>query len=415
MTQAAPLQPPTRTIRKSDKLADVCYDIRGPVLTAANQLEAEGHQILKLNIGNPAPWGFSAPEEILLDVVRNIPNSQGYSDSKGLFAARKAVMQYCQQINIRDVDVEDIYIGNGVSELVVLSMQALVNDGDEVLVPCPDFPLWSAAVHLCGGTPVHYLCDEEDEWQPDLEDIRSKITPNTRGIVVINPNNPTGAVYTPKMQQALINIAREHDLVVFADEIYDKILFDNERYIPLASYADDLLCMTFSGLSKSYRVAGFRAGWMVVSGARERASDFIEGLNILASMRLCSNVPSQHAIQTALGGHQSIFELTAPGGRLHEQRNLAWELLNKIDGVSCTKPKGALYLFPKLDTKRFNVRDDMQFVLDFLLAEKVLTVQGTGFHWPKPDHFRVVFLPHVEQIRESIGRLERFLANYRQQ
>ncbi len=415
MTQAAPLQPPTRTIRKSDKLADVCYDIRGPVLTAANQLEAEGHQILKLNIGNPAPWGFSAPEEILLDVVRNIPNSQGYSDSKGLFAARKAVMQYCQQINIRDVDVEDIYIGNGVSELVVLSMQALVNDGDEVLVPCPDFPLWSAAVNLCGGTPVHYLCDEEDEWQPDLEDIRSKITPNTRGIVVINPNNPTGAVYTPKMQQALINIAREHDLVVFADEIYDKILFDNERYIPLASYADDLLCMTFSGLSKSYRVAGFRAGWMVVSGARERASDFIEGLNILASMRLCSNVPSQHAIQTALGGHQSIFELTAPGGRLHEQRNLAWELLNKIDGVSCTKPKGALYLFPKLDTKRFNVRDDMQFVLDFLLAEKVLTVQGTGFHWPKPDHFRVVFLPHVEQIRESIGRLERFLANYRQQ
>ena len=415
MTQAAPLQPPTRTIRKSDKLADVCYDIRGPVLTAANQLEAEGHQILKLNIGNPAPWGFSAPEEILLDVVRNIPNSQGYSDSKGLFAARKAVMQYCQQINIRDVDVEDIYIGNGVSELVVLSMQALVNDGDEVLVPCPDFPLWSAAVNLCGGTPVHYLCDEEDEWQPDLEDIRSKITPNTRGIVVINPNNPTGAVYTPKMQQALINIAREHDLVVFADEIYDKILFDNERYIPLASYAEDLLCMTFSGLSKSYRVAGFRAGWMVVSGARERASDFIEGLNILASMRLCSNVPSQHAIQTALGGHQSIFELTAPGGRLHEQRNLAWELLNKIDGVSCTKPKGALYLFPKLDTKRFNVRDDMQFVLDFLLAEKVLTVQGTGFHWPKPDHFRVVFLPHVEQIRESIGRLERFLANYRQQ
>ena len=415
MTQAAPLQPPTRTIRKSDKLADVCYDIRGPVLTAANQLEAEGHQILKLNIGNPAPWGFSAPEEILLDVVRNIPNSQGYSDSKGLFAARKAVMQYCQQINIRDVDVEDIYIGNGVSELVVLSMQALVNDGDEVLVPCPDFPLWSAAVNLCGGTPVHYLCDEEDDWQPDLDDIRSKITRNTRGIVVINPNNPTGAVYTPAMQQALINIAREHDLVVFADEIYDKILFDNEQYIPLASYADDLLCMTFSGLSKSYRVAGFRAGWMVVSGARERASDYIEGLNILASMRLCSNVPSQHAIQTALGGHQSIFELTAPGGRLHEQRNLAWELLNKIDGVSCTKPKGALYLFPKLDTKRFNVRDDMQFVLDFLVAEKVLTVQGTGFNWPKPDHFRVVFLPHVEQIRESIGRLERFLASYRQQ
>jgi alanine-synthesizing transaminase len=384
------------------------------VLTAANQLEAEGNQILKLNIGNPAPWGFSAPEEILRDVVRNIPNSQGYCDSKGLFAARKAVMQYCQQINIRDVDVEDIYIGNGVSELVVLSMQALVNDGDEILVPCPDFPLWSAAVNLCGGTPVHYLCDEEDDWQPDLEDIRSKITPSTRGIVVINPNNPTGAVYTPKMQQALIDIAREHDLVVFADEIYDKILFDNQQYIPLASYADDLLCMTFSGLSKSYRVAGFRAGWMVVSGARERASDFIEGLNILASMRLCSNVPSQHAIQTALGGHQSIFDLTAPGGRLYEQRNRAWELLNNIDGVSCVKPKGALYLFPKLDTERFHVQDDEQFVLDFLLAEKVLMVQGTGFHWPKPDHFRVVFLPHVEQLHESMHRLERFLASYRQ-
>ena len=414
MTQAAPLQPPTRTIRKSDKLADVCYDIRGPVLTAAHKLEAEGNQILKLNIGNPAPWGFSAPEEILRDVVRNIPTSQGYCDSKGLFAARKAVMQYCQQINIRDVDVEDIYIGNGVSELVVLSMQALVNDGDEILVPCPDFPLWSAAVNLCGGTPVHYLCDEEDDWQPDLEDIRSKITPSTRGIVVINPNNPTGAVYTPKMQQALIDIAREHDLVVFADEIYDKILFDNQQYIPLASYADDLLCMTFSGLSKSYRVAGFRAGWMVVSGARERASDFIEGLNILASMRLCSNVPSQHAIQTALGGHQSIFDLTAPGGRLYEQRNRAWELLNNIDGVSCVKPKGALYLFPKLDTERFHVQDDEQFVLDFLLAEKVLMVQGTGFHWPKPDHFRVVFLPHVEQLHESMHRLERFLASYRQ-
>jgi alanine-synthesizing transaminase len=384
------------------------------VLTAANQLEAEGHQILKLNIGNPAPWGFSAPEEILRDVVRNIPNSQGYCDSKGLFAARKAVMQYCQQINIRDVDVEDIYIGNGVSELVVMSMQALVNDGDEVLVPCPDFPLWSAAVNLCGGRPVHYLCDEEDDWQPDLADIRSKITPNTRGIVVINPNNPTGAVYSPEMQKALIEIAREHDLVVFADEIYDKILFEDQEYIPLASYADDLLFMTFSGLSKSYRVAGFRTGWMIVSGARERAADFIEGLNILASMRLCSNVPSQHAIQTALGGHQSIFELTAPGGRLFEQRNVAWELLNEIDGVSCVKPKGALYLFPKIDAAQFNIEDDERFILDFLLAEKVLMVQGSGFHWPTPDHFRVVFLPHTEQLHESIGRLKRFLSTYRQ-
>jgi alanine-synthesizing transaminase len=412
MTQVNPPQP--RTIRKSEKLADVCYDIRGPILTAANKLEAEGNQILKLNIGNPAPWGFSAPEEILRDVVRNIPHSQGYCDSKGLFAARKAVMQYCQQINIRDVDIEDIYIGNGVSELVVMSMQALVNDGDEILIPSPDFPLWSAAVNLCGGKPVHYLCDEEDEWQPDLADIRSKITPNTRGIVVINPNNPTGAVYTPQMQQALIDIAREHDLVVFADEIYDKILFDDQEYIPLASYADDLLIMTFSGLSKSYRVAGFRTGWMIVSGARDRATDFIEGLNILASMRLCSNVPTQHAIQTALGGHQSIFELTKPGGRLYEQRNIAWELLNDIEGISCVKPKGALYLFPKIDTQRFNIKDDEQFVLDLLLAEKVLMVQGTGFNWSKPDHFRVVFLPHVEQLQESMGRVKRFLDDYRQ-
>jgi len=412
MTQVNSPQP--RTIRKSEKLADVCYDIRGPILTAANKLEAEGNQILKLNIGNPAPWGFSAPEEILRDVVRNIPHSQGYCDSKGLFAARKAVMQYCQQINIRDVDIEDIYIGNGVSELVVMSMQALVNDGDEILIPSPDFPLWSAAVNLCGGKPVHYLCDEEDEWQPDLADIRSKITPNTRGIVVINPNNPTGAVYTPQMQQALIDIAREHDLVVFADEIYDKILFDDQEYIPLASYADDLLIITFSGLSKSYRVAGFRTGWMIVSGARDRATDFIEGLNILASMRLCSNVPTQHAIQTALGGHQSIFELTKPGGRLYEQRNIAWELLNDIEGISCVKPKGALYLFPKIDTQRFNIKDDEQFVLDLLLAEKVLMVQGTGFNWSKPDHFRVVFLPHVEQLQESMGRVKRFLDDYRQ-
>ncbi|MEL0048484.1 MAG: pyridoxal phosphate-dependent aminotransferase [Gammaproteobacteria bacterium] len=412
MTQVNTPQP--RTIRKSEKLADVCYDIRGPILTAANKLEAEGNQILKLNIGNPAPWGFSAPEEILRDVVRNIPHSQGYCDSKGLFAARKAVMQYCQQINIRDVDVEDIYIGNGVSELVVMSMQALINDGDEVLIPSPDFPLWSAAVNLCGGKPVHYLCNEEDDWQPDLADIRSKITPQTQGIVVINPNNPTGAVYTPQMQQALIDIAREHDLVVFADEIYDKILFDEQEYIPLASYADDLLIMTFSGLSKSYRVAGFRTGWMIVSGARDRAADFIEGLNILASMRLCSNVPTQHAIQTALGGHQSIFELTKPGGRLYEQRNVAWELLNEIDGISCVKPRGALYLFPKIDTQRFNIKDDEQFVLDLLLAEKVLMVQGTGFNWPKPDHFRVVFLPHVEQLQESIGRVKRFLDDYRQ-
>jgi len=312
------------------------------------------------------------------------------------------------------VDVEDIYIGNGVSELVVMSMQAMVNNGDEILVPSPDFPLWSAAVNLCGGTPVHYLCDEEDQWQPDLEDIRSKITPNTRGIVVINPNNPTGAVYQREMLLSLVDIARANDLVVFADEIYDKILYDEEEYIPLASLADDLLFLTFSGLSKSYRVAGFRTGWMVVSGDKDRAKDYIDGLDILASMRLCSNVPTQHAIQTALGGYQSINELTQPGGRLYEQRNVAWQRLNEIDGISCVKPKGALYLFPKIDTAKFNIVDDEKFVLDFLLAKKVLLVQGTGFNWKKPDHFRVVFLPHVEHLHEALNRLENFLDTYRQ-
>jgi alanine-synthesizing transaminase len=403
-----------RPITKSSKLGDVFYDIRGPILQAAEQLEAEGNNVLKLNIGNPAPWGFEAPEEILRDVVRNIPNSLGYSDSKGLFSARKAIMQYCQKIQIDDVDVEDIYIGNGVSELVAMSMQAMINDGDEILIPSPDFPLWSAAVNLCGGTPVHYLCDEDDEWQPDLADIKSKITTNTRGIVVINPNNPTGAVYQREMLLSLVGIARENDLVIFADEIYDKILFDDEEYIPMASLANDLLFLTFSGLSKSYRVAGFRTGWLIVSGDKERASDYVEGLNILASLRLCSNVPTQHAIQTALGGYQSIDELTMVGGRLHEQRNVAWQRLNEIDGISCTKPKGALYLFPKIDTKKFNIVNDEQFILDFLLAKKVLLVQGSGFNWRQPDHFRVVFLPHVEQLHEAMNRLEDFLKSYQQ-
>lgn len=403
-----------RPITKSSKLGDVFYDIRGPILQAAEQLEAEGNNVLKLNIGNPAPWGFEAPEEILRDVVRNIPNSLGYSDSKGLFSARKAIMQYCQKIQIDDVDVEDIYIGNGVSELVAMSMQAMINDGDEILIPSPDFPLWSAAVNLCGGTPVHYLCDEDDEWQPDLADIKSKITTNTRGIVVINPNNPTGAVYQREMLLSLVGIARENDLVIFADEIYDKILFDDEEYIPMASLANDLLFLTFSGLSKSYRVAGFRTGWLIVSGDKERAYDYVEGLNILASLRLCSNVPTQHAIQTALGGYQSIDELTMVGGRLHEQRNVAWQRLNEIDGISCTKPKGALYLFPKIDTKKFNIVNDEQFILDFLLAKKVLLVQGSGFNWRQPDHFRVVFLPHVEQLHEAMNRLEDFLKSYQQ-
>ena len=401
-------------IRKSNKLDNVCYDIRGPVLKAADQLEAEGHNVLKLNIGNPAPWGFNAPEEILRDVIRNVPQSQGYCDSKGLYSARKAVMQYCQQIQITNVDVDDIYIGNGVSELVAMSMQALINDGDEVLIPSPDFPLWSAAVNLCGGKAIHYLCDEANDWQPDLADLRSKITPHTKAMVVINPNNPTGAVYQREMLEQLVAIGREFDLVMFADEIYDKILFDDEQYIPLASLAEDLLMLTFSGLSKSYRVAGFRSGWMVVSGARERAQDYIEGLNILASTRLCANVPTQHAIQTALGGRQSIFDLTAPGGRLYEQRNVAWQMLNEIDGISCVKPKGALYLFPKIDTAKFNIQDDEQFILDLLVQEKVLMVQGSGFNWPKADHFRVVFLPHVEQLKEALTRLKTFLGDYRQ-
>lgn len=415
LDKVTPISPsPTRLIRKSSKLEDVCYDIRGPVLKEASRLEQEGHKVLKLNIGNPAPWGFDAPEEILRDVIRNIPASQGYSDSKGIYSARKAVMQYSQQIGIKDVDIEDIYIGNGVSELVVMAMQALINDGDEVLIPAPDFPLWSAAVNLCGGKPVHYLCDEEADWQPDLADIRSKITANTKAMVVINPNNPTGAVYSRQVLQGLVNIAKEFDLVVMADEIYDKIVYDDAEYVAMASLTDDLLMLTLSGLSKSYRVAGFRTGWLIVSGAKSRAQDYIEGLEILSSMRLCSNVPTQHAIQTALGGFQSIKTLTSPGGRLHEQRLIAWEKLNDIDGITCVKPKGALYLFPKIDVKKFNIKNDERFVLDLLQQEKVLVVQGSGFNWPKPDHFRIVFLPYEKDLNEAIGRIGRFLSTYRQ-
>lgn len=406
--------PVRKQIKKSNKLEDVCYDIRGPVLAEANRLEEEGHKVIKLNIGNPAPWGFEAPEEILRDVIHNIPNSQGYCDSKGIYTARKAVMQYAQQIGIANVDIDDIYIGNGVSELVVMAMQGLLNNGDEVLIPAPDFPLWTASVNLCGGKAVHYLCDEGSGWQPDLADIRAKITPNTKAMVVINPNNPTGAVYEKAMLEQLVEIAREFDLVLLADEIYDKIIYDHATYIPLATLADDLLVMTLSGLSKSYRVAGFRTGWMIVSGSKERATDFIEGLDILASMRLCSNVPTQHAIQTALGGYQSINELTAPGGRLYEQRLLAWEMLNDIDGITCTKPLGALYLFPRIDARKFNIQNDERFALDLLSKEKVLVVQGTGFNWPEPDHFRVVFLPREDDLREALGRIHRFLDSYRQ-
>ena len=400
-------------VLKSTKLANVCYDIRGPVLARARQMEEEGHRIIKLNIGNPAPFGFEAPEEIVVDVIHNLRDASGYSDSKGLFAARKAIMHYCQEKRIEGVGIDDIYIGNGVSELIVMAMQALLNNGDEVLVPAPDYPLWTAAVSLSGGTPRHYLCDEGAGWLPDLADIRGKIGPSTRAIVLINPNNPTGALYPDELLREIIEIARQHQLIIFADEIYDKVLYDGATHTSVASLADDLLFVTFNGLSKNYRACGYRAGWMVVSGEKRHARDFIEGLDMLASMRLCSNVPGQYAIQTALGGHQSIQELIAPGGRLAKQRDLAWELLTQIPGVGCFKPKAALYLFPRLDPKLYPIADDQQFILELLLEEKVLLVQGSGFNWPTPDHFRVVFLPNADDLREAIGRIARFLENYR--
>ena len=400
-------------IHKSDKLKGVCYDIRGPVLREANRMEEEGHRIIKLNIGNPAPFGFEAPEEILQDVIHNLPDSTGYCHSKGLFPARKAVMHYTQEKGIKGVTIDDIIIGNGVSELIVMAMQALVNNGDEILLPAPDYPLWTAAVRLSGGTPVHYLCDEQQDWQPALDDIRAKISPRTRALVIINPNNPTGANYSKAFLQELLHIARENDLIVFADEIYDKILYDEEQHTSIASMADDLLFVTFNGLSKSYRAAGFRSGWMIVSGAKHRARDFIEGLEMLASMRLCANVPSQHAIQTALGGYQSIDDLVLPTGRLGKQRDLAWELLNEIPGVSCVKPRSALYMFPRLDPAVYRIEDDEAFALDLLRQEKVLVVQGTAFNWPNPDHFRIVFLPNPDDLRESIGRISRYLERLR--
>jgi alanine-synthesizing transaminase len=414
-TVITPLQMPLDgQIRKSHKLDEVCYDIRGPVMKEATRLEEEGHRVLKLNIGNPAPWGFEAPEEILRDVIHNLPMSQGYCESKGLYSARKAVMQYCQQLNIAGVEVDDIYIGNGVSELVVMGLQGLLDNGDEVLVPAPDYPLWTAAVNLCGGKAVHYRCDEQADWQPDLDDIRKQISARTKAIVVINPNNPTGAVYSEEVLLGILEIARSRDLVVFADEIYDKILYDEASHVPMAALAEDLLIVTMNGLSKSYRVAGFRTGWMVVSGAKHRATDYLEGLDILANMRLCPNVPTQHAVQTALGGYQSINDYIVPGGRLYDQRSYAYERLEAIPGISCVKPQGALYLFPKLDTGRFNIRNDEQFALDLLRQEKVLVVQGSGFNWPEPDHFRIVFLPHHEALDDAMDRLERFLHNYRQ-
>ena len=400
-------------VLKSTKLANVCYDIRGPVLERARLMEEKGHRIIKLNIGNPAPFGFEAPEEIVVDVIHNLRDASGYSDSKGLFAARKAIMHYCQQKEIAGVAIEDIYLGNGVSELIVMAMQALLNNGDEVLVPAPDYPLWTAAISLSGGKPRHYLCDEGAGWLPDLADIRGKIGPATRAIVLINPNNPTGALYPDDLLREIIEIARQHQLIIFADEIYDKVLYDGATHTSIASLADDVLFVTFNGLSKNYRACGYRAGWMVVSGEKRHAGDYIEGLDMLASMRLCSNVPGQHAIQTALGGHQSILELVAPEGRLTRQRDLAWELLTQIPGVSCVKPNAALYLFPRLDPKVYPIAEDQQFILELLLEEKVLLVQGTGFNWPTPDHFRVVFLPNVDDLRDAIGRIAHFLEHYR--
>jgi alanine-synthesizing transaminase len=405
--------PDVRPILKSAKLANVCYDIRGPVMARAKQMEDDGHRIIKLNIGNPAPFGFEAPEEIIQDVIRNLSNASGYSDSKGLFAARKAIMHYTQEKRIPNVQLEDIYIGNGVSELIVMAMQALLNAGDEVLVPAPDYPLWTAAVTLAGGSPRHYICDEQAGWLPDLDDIRAKITSNTRAIVLINPNNPTGALYPVELLQEIVEIARQHRLIIYADEIYDKVVYDGLTHTSIASLAEDLLCVTFNGLSKNYRAAGYRAGWLVLSGEKRHARDYIEGLTMLASMRLCANVPAQYAIQTALGGYQSINDLVAPTGRLCRQRDLAWKLLTEIPGVSCVKPKAAMYLFPRLDPKLYPIADDQQFVLELLLEEKVLVVQGSGFNWPHPDHFRVVFLPNVDDQQEAMGRIARFLAHYR--
>ncbi len=402
-----------RPIKKSAKLDNVCYDIRGPVLEKAKQMEEDGHKIIKLNIGNLASFGFDAPEEIQQDMIRNLPNSAGYSDSKGIFAARKAIMHYAQQKKVKGVGLEDIYVGNGVSELIVMSMNALLNPGDEVLVPAPDYPLWTAAVSLSSGSPRHYICDEGAGWLPDLDDIRAKITENTRAIVIINPTNPTGALYPDDLLKEIVEIARQHHLIIYADEVYDKVLYDGVEHTAIGSLSEDVLTISFNGLSKNYRSCGYRAGWMMVSGDKRPAADYIEGLNMLASMRLCANVPGQWAIQTALGGYQSINDLVAEGGRMRRQRDVAHELITAIPGVTCVKPKATLYMFPRLDPKVYPIQDDQQFIAELLQEEKVLLVQGTGFNWPEPDHFRLVFLPHVDDLKEAVGRIDRFLAGYR--
>ncbi|MDO5292252.1 MAG: aminotransferase class I/II-fold pyridoxal phosphate-dependent enzyme [bacterium] len=403
-----------KTFEKSTKLDNVCYDVRGPVVDEANKMMANGVDVLRLNIGNPAPFGFNAPNEVIEDMIHNLRNAQGYSDSKGIFSARKAIMQYTQLRKIKGVTLDDIYTGNGVSELITLSMQGLLNNGDEILIPSPDYPLWTAAANLAGGHPVHYICDEESEWYPDLDDIRSKITDKTKGIVIINPNNPTGAVYPKEILEGIIQIAREKELIIFSDEIYDRLVFDGLEHTSIASLADDVFFVTFSGLSKSHRCAGFRVGWMVLSGNKAKAKGYIEGLNMLSSMRLCSNVPAQYIVQTALGGYQSADELLLPGGRLYEQREYITNAVNDIPGLSVVKPKAAFYMFPKIDTKKFNIYNDEKFVLDFLREKHVLMVHGGGFNWQEPDHFRIVYLPEIKVLKESMNKLSDFLAAYKQ-
>ncbi|MDL4775185.1 pyridoxal phosphate-dependent aminotransferase [Actinomadura xylanilytica] len=400
-------------VNQSGKLSNVCYDIRGPVLKRAKQLEAEGQRILKLHIGNPAPFGFEAPPELLQDMIRNLPEAHGYSDSKGILPARRAIVQRYEGQGVTGLDVEDVYLGNGVSELIVMTLQALLNDGDQVLIPAPDYPLWTASASLCGGTPVHYLCDEQAGWAPDLDDIEAKITDRTRAIVIINPNNPTGAVYPRPVLERIVEVARRRNLIIFADEIYDRILYDDAVHTSIASLAPDLLCLTFGGLSKNYRVAGFRSGWVALSGPKGHAASYIEGLDILANMRLCPNVPGQHAIQAALGGYQSIDDLVLPTGRLGEQRDSAWKLLNDLPGVSCARPEGALYVFPRLDPEMHPIDDDVRFAFELLEQQKILVVQGSGFNWPATDHFRVVTLQYAEDLEEAIGRIGEFLEKRR--
>ena len=403
-----------RTFNKSTKLDHVCYDIRGPVLDEANRMEENGETILKLNIGNPAPFGFRAPDEVVKDMMMNLTSTQGYSDSRGLFSARKAIMQYCQIKGIPNVGMNDIYTGNGVSEMITMSMQALLNNGDEILVPAPDYPLWTASVSLGGGTPIHYMCDEQADWNPDIDDIKKKITDRTKGIVIINPNNPTGAVYSREILEEIVQVAREHQLIIFADEIYDRLVMDGFKHTSIASLAPDVFCVTFSGLSKSHMIAGFRIGWMILSGAKNRAKGYIEGINMLSSMRLCSNVPAQSIVQTALGGYQSVNEYIQPGGRVYEQRDFIYKALTDIPGITAVKPRAAFYIFPKIDTEKFNILDDEKFALDFLHEKQVLLVPGKGFNWTHPDHFRVVYLPRKEVLEETMNKLELFLSKYRQ-